>query len=58
MNLKHSILFRNVPIWNVNGTFCSTIFLMYTQNLVAMETGIYRNFSPRVGYMKIYDVWI
>ena len=56
--LKTSILFRNVPIWNVNGQFCSTIFLIYTQNLVAMETGIYRKFSPKVEHMKKYDLWI
>ena len=56
--LEHSILFRNVPIWIVNGTFCSTIFPIYTQNLVAMETGIYRKFSPKVGHIKIYDLWI
>ena len=56
--LKHSILLRNVPIWNVNGMFCSTIFPIYTRDLVAMETGILRKFFPKVGQMKIDDLWI
>ena len=56
--LKTFHFFRNVPIWNVNGMFCSTMFPIYTQNLVAIETGIYRKFSPKVGHMKIYDQWI
>ena len=40
--------------WNVLFYY----FPIYTQNLVAMETGIFRNFYPKVGHMKIYDPWI
>ena len=51
-------MFRNVPIWNVNGMFCSTKFPIYTRDLVAIETGIFKEFSPKVEHMKIYDLWI
>ena len=50
--------FRLISDKMVNGTFFSPMFPIYTQNLVAMETGIYRTFSPKVGHVKIYDLWI
>ena len=40
--------------WNVLFSYVP----LYTQFLVAMETGIYRTFSPKVGHVKIYDLWI
>ena len=34
------------------------VFPIYTKHCVAMETGIFRTFSPKVGHVKIYDLWI